>query len=111
MLNGHKLIIYDNITYDNITFNFELGLKSALLACRCALKSAFLACCRALKVPFSWKLYHGLFWTGGNTYETGSIYLINLHQRHFSGADPGFRDRGFKFTKGGLICLFYVIIY
>ena len=27
------------------------------------------------------------------------------------GADPGFLDRGFKFTKGGLICTFYLIIH
>ena len=53
--------------YDNTTFNFELGLKGALLACRRAFKSALLACCRALKVPFSWKVYHALLGDWGNT--------------------------------------------
>ena len=36
----------------NTTFNFELELKSLLLACHCAVKSALLACCHAHKVPF-----------------------------------------------------------
>ena len=52
---GHKFV------YDNTTFNFVLGLQSALLACHRAFKSALLACCLALKVRFSWKLYHALF--------------------------------------------------
>ena len=37
MLKGHKFI------YDKITFNCELGNKSALLACRRAFKSALFA--------------------------------------------------------------------
>ena len=28
-----------------------------------------------------------------------------------SGVDPGFLERGFKFTEGGSICKFYLFIY
>ena len=35
------------------------------------------------------------------------VSFLNLR----AGTDPGFLDRDFKFTKGGSICLFYLIIY
>ena len=70
--------------FGNIIFNFQLGLKSALLACHHALKnallawwgafkSALLACCYALKVPFYWKLYHALFWGWGKHYRSHMV--------------------------------------
>ena len=40
---GHKFL------FGNIIFNFQLGLKSAFLACRRALKNAILACHRTFK--------------------------------------------------------------
>ena len=78
--------------YLAISCNFQLWLKSVLLACRRALKnvllacgyafkSAFLACCHTLKVPLFWKLYHALFWGWGETllpYWNSCKYLSNF---------------------------------
>ena len=69
---GHKFV------YGNTTFNFELGLKSALLACHRTFKSALLACHHANKVPLNWKIYHALFWARGNTIPTRASRVNNM---------------------------------
>ena len=87
---GHKFV-YDKPQ----SFNIELGLKSALLAC-----------CRALKVPFSWKIYHAFLGTGGNTkWMLFFPFSKALNESFKSSADPGLKHvKNLKIGRHKYVC-------
>ena len=53
---------------------------------------------------------HDFFKKSADVNKSMKNYLVCKELDVSPGADPGFLNRGFKFSKGGLICYFYLFI-